>query len=282
MIDGRKLVVVLPAFNAAGTLELTINDIPPGVVDEVILVDDRSNDQTVEVARKLGITKIHVHPENRGYGANQKTCYRAALAEGADIVVMLHPDYQYEPKLITAIAGMIASGVYGVVLGSRILGGGSSGALAGGMPMWKYVANRALTAMQNLLTGAKLSEYHTGYRAFSRRLLETLPLHENSDDFVFDNQMLIQTAFFGFSIAEVTCPTSYLPEASSIGFGRSLVYGVGVLRVACDYRLAKLGLVKPRFLAKAGRTLRGAPGADARTRDLAPTAEKAAANRRDG
>ncbi|HEX7605324.1 MAG TPA: glycosyltransferase family 2 protein [Usitatibacter sp.] len=261
MIDGRKLVVVLPAFNAAGTLELTINDIPPGVVDEVILVDDRSNDQTVEVARKLGITKIHVHPENRGYGANQKTCYRAALAEGADIVVMLHPDYQYEPKLITAIAGMIASGVYGVVLGSRILGGGSSGALAGGMPMWKYVANRALTAMQNLLTGAKLSEYHTGYRAFSREALLSLPLLANSDDFVFDNQMLVQAIARAIPIGEISCPTRYRQDSSSISFARSVRYGLGVVRTSLAYRAWRWGLAHPAFLDFRSDRFLVAPGA---------------------
>jgi glycosyltransferase involved in cell wall biosynthesis len=248
MIDGRKLVVVLPAFNAAGTLELTFNDIPRGIVDEIILVDDRSNDQTVEVAKRLGITNIHVHAENRGYGANQKTCYRAALAEGADIVVMLHPDYQYEPKLITAIAGMIASGVYGVVLGSRILGGGSSGALAGGMPLWKYVANRALTGLQNLLTGAKLSEYHTGYRAFSREALLTLPLLANSDDFVFDNQMLVQAIARGIPIGEISCPTRYRDDSSSISFTRSVRYGLGVVGTTLAYRAWRWGLARPVFL----------------------------------
>ncbi len=261
MIDGKKLVVVLPAFNAAGTLELTFNDIPPGVVDEIILVDDRSNDQTVEVARKLGITKIHVHPENRGYGANQKTCYRAALAEGADIVVMLHPDYQYEPKLITAIAGMIASGVYGVVLGSRILGGGSSGALAGGMPIWKYVANRMLTAMQNLLTGAKLSEYHTGYRAFSREALLSLPLLANSDDFVFDNQMLVQAIARGIPIGEISCPTRYRQDSSSISFARSVRYGLGVVRTSLAYRAWRWGLARPAFLDFRSDRFLVAPGA---------------------
>jgi glycosyltransferase involved in cell wall biosynthesis len=248
MIDGRKLVVVLPAFNAAGTLELTFNDIPRGIVDEIILVDDRSNDRTVEVAKRLGITNIHVHAENRGYGANQKTCYRAALAAGADIVVMLHPDYQYEPKLITAIAGMIASGVYGVVLGSRILGGGSSGALAGGMPLWKYIANRALTGLQNLLTGAKLSEYHTGYRAFSREALVTLPLLANSDDFVFDNQMLVQAIARGIPIGEISCPTRYRDDSSSISFARSVRYGLGVVGTTLAYRAWRWGLARPTFL----------------------------------
>jgi glycosyltransferase involved in cell wall biosynthesis len=254
LIDGRKLVLVMPAYNAAATLERTVAEIPK-MVDHVILVDDGSTDRTAELARGLGLDTI-VHARNRGYGANQKTCYAAALNRGADIVVMVHPDYQYTPKLVPALAHCISSGLYDVALGSRILGGR---ALAGGMPLYKYIANRALTAIENALVGQKLSEYHTGYRAFSRRLLESLPLSENSDDFVFDNEVLIQAAFFGFNIAEVTCPTSYLPEASSIGVRRSLIYGCGVLRVACDYRLAKLGLTSPRFLAKAGRTLRDDP-----------------------
>lgn len=251
MIDGNKLVLVLPAYNAATTLARTVAEIPK-VVDDVILVDDGSTDGTAELARRLGLHTV-VHERNRGYGANQKTCYAEALARGADIVVMVHPDYQYTPKLVPALAHCIASGLYDVALGSRILGGR---ALAGGMPLYKYVANRALTAIENVLVGQKLSEYHTGYRAFSRRLLETLPLHENSNDFVFDNELLVQAAFFGFDIAEVTCPTSYLPESSSIGVGRSVVYGFGVLRVACDYRLAKLGLTRPRFLNESGRRLR--------------------------
>ena len=248
MIDGRKLVVVLPAFNAADTLELTFNDIPHGLVDEVILVDDGSNDKTLDVAKGLGISNVHVHPQNRGYGANQKTCYRAALADGADIVVMLHPDYQYEPKLITAIAGMISSGVYGVVLGSRILGGGSSGALAGGMPIWKYIANRALTALQNLLTGAKLSEYHSGYRAFSREVLLQLPLLANSDDFLFDNQMLVQAIARDIPIGEISCPTRYRADSSSISFARSVRYGWGVVGTSIAYRAWRWGLARPAFL----------------------------------
>ncbi len=248
MIEGKKLVVVLPAFNAAGTLELTFNDIPRGLVDEVILVDDRSQDETVAVAARLGITKVHRHAANRGYGANQKTCYRAALAEGADIVVMLHPDYQYEPRLINAMAGMIASGVYDIVLGSRILGGGASGALAGGMPLWKYVANRALTAFQNLMTGAKLSEYHTGYRAFSRDVLLGLPLLANSDDFLFDNQMLVQGIAKGAPIGEISCPTRYRDDSSSISFRRSVRYGLGVVATSIAYRAWRLGLARPAFL----------------------------------
>jgi glycosyltransferase involved in cell wall biosynthesis len=251
VIDGRKLVLVMPAYNAGATLERTVAEIPK-MVDQVILVDDGSTDGTAELALRLGLHTI-VHERNRGYGANQKTCYSEALRRGADIVVMVHPDYQYTPKLVPALAHCIASGLYDVALGSRILGGR---ALAGGMPVYKYVANRALTAIENILVGQKLSEYHTGYRAFSRRLLETLPLAENSDDFVFDNELLIQAAFFGFNIAEVTCPTSYLREASSIGVARSIVYGLGVLRVACDYRLAKWGLTEPAFLAAGGRTLR--------------------------
>lgn len=254
VIDGNKLVLVMPAYNAAATLERTVAEVPTSV-DQIILVDDGSTDGTAELALRLGLHTI-VHARNRGYGANQKTCYAAALNHGADIVVMVHPDYQYTPRLVPALAHCISSGLYDVALGSRILGGR---ALAGGMPLYKYVANRALTAVENLLVGQKLSEYHTGYRAFSRRLLESLPLAENSDDFVFDNELLIQAAFFGFNIAEVTCPTSYLPEGSSIGVRRSLVYGCGVLRVACDYRLAKLGLKSPQFLAKAGRRLRDEP-----------------------
>jgi glycosyltransferase involved in cell wall biosynthesis len=248
MIDGKKLVVVLPAYNAARTLELTFNDIPRGMVDEVILVDDRSKDDTVVVAERLGIAHIHVHEENRGYGANQKTCYRAALAEGADIVVMLHPDYQYEPKLVPAMAGMISSGVYGVVLGSRILGGGSTGPLAGGMPLWKYVANRALTLTQNLLCGAKLSEYHSGYRAFSREALLALPLLANSDDFVFDNQMLVQAIAKDIPIGEISCPTRYRDDSSSINFARSVRYGFGVLGTSFAYRFWRWGLARPAFL----------------------------------
>jgi glycosyltransferase involved in cell wall biosynthesis len=248
MIDGKRLVVVLPAYNAAGTLELTFNDMPRALVDEVILVDDRSQDETVAVAARLGIAKVVRHAENRGYGANQKTCYQAALAEGADIVVMLHPDYQYEPRLITAMAGMIASGVYGVVLASRILGGGSAGALSGGMPIWRYVANRLLTAFQNLLVGAKLSEYHTGYRAFSREALQALPLLANSDDFVFDNQMLVQAIAKGIPIGEISCPTRYREDSSSISFLRSVRYGFGVLGTSIAFRAWRWKLAQPRFL----------------------------------
>jgi glycosyltransferase involved in cell wall biosynthesis len=248
VIDGKKVVVVLPAYNAGRTLEPTFLAIPRDCVDDVVLVDDGSSDDTVEVARTLGIRHLHLHDRNLGYGANQKTCYQAALDEGADIVIMLHPDYQYDPRLITAMAGMISSGVYGFVLGSRILGGGSQGALAGGMPLYKYAANRALTAFQNLLLGAKLSEYHTGYRAFSRETLLALPFLANSDDFVFDNQMLVQAIARGIAIGEISCPARYQPESSSISFGRSLRYGFGVVRTTLECCAWRLKLAQPAFL----------------------------------
>ncbi len=251
MIHGKKVVVVMPAYNAAKTLETTYNEVPRDVVDDVILVDDKSRDNTVEVARRLGI-KHFAHSENRGYGGNQKTCYAQALAEGADIVVMVHPDYQYTPKLIGAMAAMVASGEYDVVLASRILG---TSALAGGMPFYKYVSNRFLTFTQNLLTRHKLSEYHTGFRAFSRGVLETLPLLENSDDFVFDNQMLVQAMAFGFAIGEISCPTRYREDSSSINFSRSVVYGLGVLRASVQYSLFRWGIGRPRFLAADGRRI---------------------------
>lgn len=241
MLNNKKIVVVLPAYNAAKTLEKTWNEIPFEFVDEVVLVDDASRDDTAEVARRLGIHTI-IHEENRGYGGNQKTCYRTALGLGADIVVMLHPDYQYTPKLITAIAAMIAYGEFDAVLASRILG---IGALKGGMPLYKYIANRLLTFVENLLLGHKLSEYHSGYRAFSREVLETLPLEENSDDFVFDNQMLAQVIWADFRIGEVSCPTKYFPEASSINFSRSVKYGFGVLATAACFRLARMGFASP-------------------------------------
>jgi glycosyltransferase involved in cell wall biosynthesis len=244
MLHGRKIVVVLPAYFAASTLERTYAEIPRDIVDEVLLVDDASTDGTLELARALGIRALQ-HEKNRGYGANQKTCYRAALELGADIVVMLHPDYQYDPRLISAMAAMVASDVYDLVLGSRILGGQ---AIAGGMPRYKYIANRFLTLVENWLLGAKLSEFHTGYRAFSRRILETLPLDRNSDDFVFDNEVIVQTIAAGFRIGEVSCPARYFPEASSISFGRSVRYGFGVLRAGIQYRLARWGLGKPRLL----------------------------------
>lgn len=237
MLDGLKVAVVLPAYNASKTLEQTYAEIPMEVVDDIILVDDASTDETATVAERLGIHTV-IHARNGGYGANQKSCYTVALARGADIVVMVHPDYQYTPRLITAMAGMIASGHYDAVFGSRILGGG---ALRGGMPRYKYVANRLLTAFQNLMMGAKLSEYHTGYRAWSRRVLERLPLLACSDDFVFDNEMIAQAMWAGFEIGEISCPTKYFPEASSINFRRSCIYGLGVLRTAITYRLCRLG-----------------------------------------
>ena len=233
----------VPAYNAAKTLEATVREIPD-VVDECILVDDHSSDDTAEVARRLGIV-VEVHPKNRGYGGNQKTCYAKALEHGADVVVMLHPDYQYTPLLVTPLATMIAYGVYDVALGSRILGGG---ALRGGMPFYKYVANRFLTAFQNLMTGAKLSEYHTGFRAFSKELLRSLPLDANSDDFVFDNQFLAQAVLRGARMGEISCPTKYFAEASSINFRRSLIYGLGVLKTSVEFRLAKWGIYRPAYL----------------------------------
>jgi len=247
MLNKKKLVVILPAYNAAITLEKTWQEIPFEYVDDVVLVDDASRDNTVEEAERLGIKTI-VHTDNRGYGGNQKTCYRAALDLGADIVIMLHPDYQYTPRLITAMAAMIAWGEFDAVLASRILG---RGALKGGMPLYKYIANRFLTCSENLLLGQKLSEYHTGYRAFSREVLERLPLEQNSDDFVFDNQMLAQIAWFKFRIGEVSCPTRYFPEASSINFRRSVVYGLGVLKTALQFRFSKMGLAdSPLFSSK--------------------------------
>jgi glycosyltransferase involved in cell wall biosynthesis len=241
MLHGKKVVVVLPAYRAGRTLERTYRDIPKDVVDDVLLVDDASDDDTSAVAVSLGI-KTFRHARNRGYGGNQKTCYAEALRLGADIVVMLHPDYQYEPRLITPMAGMVASGIYDVVLGSRILG---NTARAGGMPFYKYVSNRALTAYQNLMMGTKLSEFHTGYRAFSRPVLESLPLLANSDDFVFDNEILAQVAGGGFSIGEISCPTKYFPEASSISFWRSVRYGLGVVKTSTGFRLWKWGLLDP-------------------------------------
>nr|WP_283937959.1 glycosyltransferase family 2 protein [Sphingomonas caseinilyticus] len=246
VIDGRKVAVVLPAYNAAKTLEQTFAEIPTDIVDDVILVDDASTDLTVRVAERLGIHTV-IHARNAGYGANQKTCYSAALSRGADIVVMLHPDYQYSPRLLTAMAGMIASGHYDAVMASRILGGG---ALTGGMPRYKYIANRFLTAVQNLLMGAKLSEYHTGYRAWSRDVLTRLPLAACSDDFVFDNEMVAQAMWAGFKVGEISCPTKYFPEASSINFRRSCIYGLGVLRTALVYRLCRWKLWASPLYAK--------------------------------
>jgi len=243
MINGKKIVVVLPAYNAAKTLEITYREIPFDIVDDVVLVDDHSRDDTSEVANGLGITHVIRHNNNRGYGGNQKTCYAKALELGADIVIMLHPDYQYTPKLIPVMSWMIANDVYPVVLGSRILG---NGARQGGMPLYKYIANRALTLIQNLLVGQKLSEYHTGYRAFSRTVIESINIHENSDDFVFDNQMLSQIIMQDFPIGEVTCPTKYFDDASSINFLRSTIYGFGVLWTSVQHRLHRMGMVKIR------------------------------------
>ena len=246
MLNGKKIVVVMPAYNAEKTLEKTYAEIPFEIVDDVILVDDASRDRTSELARSMGIRTI-VHEKNLGYGGNQKSCYRAALEIGADIVIMVHPDYQYTPKLIPAMASMIAYGEFDAVLASRILG---VGALQGGMPLYKYIANRFLTLVENILLGHKLSEYHTGYRAFSREILERLPLDKNSDDFVFDNQMLAQIIWVGYRIGELSCPTKYFPEASSINFRRSAIYGLGVLKTAVQFRLQKWGLLSSPIFSK--------------------------------
>ena len=242
MYRDQKIIDFMPAYNAAQTLRKTYDEVmDQKIVDLVILVDDGSSDETVAIARKLPNTIVHEHKQNKGYGGNQKSCYRLALEAGGDIIVMVHPDYQYTPKLIPAMASMIGNGLYHCILGSRILGGY---ALKGGMPKWKYIANRGLTLMENILLGAKLSEYHTGYRAFSRQLLEQLPIEHNSDDFVFDNQMLAQVLWCGYTISEVSCPTQYFAEASSINFFRSVKYGFGCLQTALVYRLAKFGLIK--------------------------------------
>ncbi len=246
MINNKTITVVLPAYNAEKTLEKTYREIPFDIVDHVILVDDRSRDRTPEVAKELGIRDIIVHAENRGYGGNQKTCYDKAIEIDSDIVVMLHPDYQYSPMLIHSMCYLIANGVYEVVLGSRILG---KGALKGGMPVYKYIANRFLTLFQNILMNQKLSEYHTGYRAFSRNVLEKVNYSLNSDDFIFDNQMLAQIFFSGYEIAEITCPTRYFDEASSINISRSIRYGIGVLGVSLSYALQKTGLFRFRIFS---------------------------------
>lgn len=250
MINGKRIAVVLPAYNAEKTLEATVRELPE-TVDIRVLVDDSSSDRTVEVAKRLGL-QFYVHDKNYGYGRNQQTCYREALAEGADVVIMLHPDYQYTPLLVTAMASMVAYEVYDVVLGSRIIGGQ---ALLGGMPFYKYVANRFLTAFENLFLGVKLSEYHTGYRAFSREVLTKLPLLENSDDFVFDNQMLAQCVHFGFRIGEVSCPTKYFAEASSINFRRSVTYGLQVLSTTLKFALQKAGIAHFSLFNPDGRRL---------------------------
>lgn len=249
MFRDKKVIVVMPAYNAAQTLKVTYNEVmAQGIVDLVILVDDASRDETSAIARTLPKTRVHVHKRNRGYGANQKTCYRMALKEGGDIIIMVHPDYQYTPMLIPAMASMIGNGLYHCVLGSRILGGH---AVRGGMPLWKYVANRFLTFVENLLLSAKLSEYHTGYRAFSRELLEKLPIEVNSNDFVFDNQMLAQIVWFDYTIAEVSCPTKYFAESSSINFRRSMKYGLGCLTTAMIFRLSKIGIVRSTLFPEA-------------------------------
>lgn len=250
MILGKKLVIVLPAYNAAKTIEKTYNEIPFDIVDEVVLVDDKSSDETIKIGEQLGIRHIISHAINRGYGGNQKSCYNKAKELGADIVIMVHPDYQYTPKLIHSMAYLIANNTYPVVFGSRILG---KGALKGGMPWYKYYANRILTLFQNLLLNQKLSEYHTGYRAFSREVLDSVEYEKNSDDFVFDNQMVAQIFFKGFAIAEITCPTKYFKEASSINLKRSIIYGLGVLKVSVQYRLAKWGIMKPGYLVPGDR-----------------------------
>lgn len=244
MIEGKKVIVVMPAYNAEKTLEQTYNEIPHEIVDEVILTDDFSSDKTTEIAKKLGIREIHIHDRNKGYGGNQKTCYNRALELGADIIIMLHPDYQYTPKLIHSISYMIASELYQVVLASRILG---KGAIKGNMPMIKYVSNRVLTLIQNILMHQKMSEYHSGYRAFSAEVLKKINFNQNSDDFVFDNEMLAQIFYEGYEIGEISCPTKYFDEASSINFRRSVIYGFGVLRVALVYFLCKLKIIDSRL-----------------------------------
>jgi len=248
MFHGKRVVVVMPAYNAASTLRRTYDEVmQQEIVDLVIVVDDASRDETVALARTLPHTKVHTHPTNRGYGANQKTCYQLALAEGADIVIMVHPDYQYTPKLIPAMASLIGNGLYQCVLGSRILGGY---ALKDGMPQWRYISNRALTLAENLLIGAKLSEYHTGYRAFSREVLERLPLQHNSDDFAFDNQMLAQILWYRYVVAEISCPARYFAEASSISFSRSIKYGFSCLATAATFRLAKMKLISSKLFPR--------------------------------
>jgi glycosyltransferase involved in cell wall biosynthesis len=251
MILGKKLIVVMPAYHAEKTLRQTFEELPHEYIDEVILVDDASSDRTAAIARELGIHTI-IHTENRGYGGNQKTCYREALRMGADIVVMVHPDYQYSPRLVTAMASMIMSGHYDVVLASRILGGK---AREGGMPLYKYISNRFLTFFENIMLRIKLSEYHTGYRAFSRAVLESLPLEENSDDFIFDNEMIAQAVFFGYTIGEISCPTKYFADASSINFSRSVKYGLGVLTTSIKFALQKAGLLSSRIFSPQGGKL---------------------------
>jgi glycosyltransferase involved in cell wall biosynthesis len=247
MLKGKKIIVVMPAYNAARTLSATYHEVPHEIIDEVIMVDDKSYDQTVEIARNLGISTIQ-HDRNQGYGGNQKTCYKTALERGADIVIMLHPDYQYTPKLITAMASLISEDLFDCVLGSRILG---VGARKGGMPLYKFLSNRGLTLVQNILLGYKLSEYHTGYRAFRREILENLPLQNNSDDFLFDNQMLAQIIYAGYSIGEISCPTRYNADSSSINFSRSVIYGLGVIKTSLVFRLNRWKILhSPEFCFK--------------------------------
>lgn len=253
MLNGKRILVVLPAYNAAKTLRKTVSELDREVVDDILLVDDSSSDDTVRLARELGI-RCFLHDRNYGYGRNQKTCYAEGLKSDADVLVMLHPDYQYSPRLVPAIAGMVTSGEYDLVLGSRILGGK---ARKSGMPLYKYVANRTLTLIENLLLGSKLSEFHTGFRAFSRRVLEELPLNHNSDDFVFDNQTLVQAIFFGFNVGEISCPTRYFSEASSINFARSVLYGFGVLRTSICFRLQRMGLARFAMFERRNAALRG-------------------------
>jgi glycosyltransferase involved in cell wall biosynthesis len=249
MLNGKRIIVVLPAYNAERTLERTVSELDRNVVDEILLVDDSSSDHTVKLARQLGIRSF-LHDKNYGYGRNQKTCYSEALKSNADVIVMLHPDYQYSPRLVPAMAAMIVSEEYDVVLGSRILGGK---ARKSGMPIYKYISNRALTLVENILLGSKLSEFHTGYRAFSRKVLENLPIYQNSDDFMFDNEMLVQAVYFGFNVGEISCPTRYFEEASSINFRRSVVYGLGVLWTAARFKLQKLGLYAFRIFDRSSQ-----------------------------
>ncbi len=251
MLNGKRICVVMPAYNAEKTLKKTYDEIPKDIVDDVILTDDASTDETVKISRELDI-KTFVHTVNKGYGGNQKTCYQAALKSGADIVIMLHPDYQYTPKLILPMASMITEGLFDAIIGSRILG---NKAMMGGMPLYKYVSNRILTLSENLLIQQKLSEYHTGYRVFSRKVLETIPLLENSDDFVFDNQMLCQTLYFGFDVGEVSCPALYFDDASSISFSRSVTYGLGVMQTAMKYAMARRGMGHFRIFNPNGKKL---------------------------
>lgn len=256
MLNGKRVAVVMPAYNAAKTLSQTVAEIPRDIVDDIILTDDASHDDTVDIAESLGLHTLR-HESNRGYGGNQKTCYASALERGADVVVMLHPDYQYTPRLVTAMASMVISGHFDVVLASRILG---KGALAGGMPLYKYVANRALTLAENILIGQKLSEYHTGYRAWSRAALEKLPLLSCSDDFVFDNEMIAQAVYFGFAIGEISCPTKYFDDASSINFWRSVRYGIGVLGTAMEFRMKKMGFsISDLFVDDQAKRITAAP-----------------------